>query len=46
MMMFGVSENIWIVLVNSMEKRKTKLTSEGGKLVTVRIKSGIFQEES
>ena len=46
MMMFGVADNMQKVLVNSMGKWKTELTTGGQKLGTVRIRRGIFQGDS
>ena len=45
-MMFGVADNMQKVLVNSMEKWKTELTSGGQKLMTVKIRRGILQGDS
>ena len=44
--MFWVVENMERVLVKTMEKWKTELTSGGQKLETVRKRRGIFQGNS
>ena len=38
MMIFGVTENMQILLVNSMKERETELTLGGQKLGTVKIR--------
>ena len=42
----GVAENIKSLLVNSMEKWKVMLCSRNSELGEVKIKRGIFQEDS
>ena len=44
--LFGVAENIKILLVNSMEKWKVMLCSGNSELGEVEIKHGIFQRDS
>lgn len=46
MMMFGIAENIQMLLVNSMEKQKAKLTPVGQKLGTVNMRRAKSQEDS
>ena len=43
MVMFGVADNMYKVLVNSMEKWKTDLTAGGENLGTVNMHREIFQ---
>ena len=44
--LFGVAENIYGLLVNSMEKWKVILCSGNSELGEVKIKRGIFQGDS
>ena len=46
MVIFGVADNMYKVLLNSMEKSKSDLTAGGENLGTVNIRRGIFQGDS